>query len=114
MEHLIKGMQKTILELMNWEAANPNTPMCVKDAIRNYRSEMVEAITKMEEAPFKIDDSVELISSSYEDGEHFSGDTGIVVDVKRSVLTTGQVEHDIRVEWDNGAEECWIPAEDFI
>lgn len=61
---------------------------------------------------FKVGDRVELISSSYEDGGHYSGDIGKVVD--KTVTNHGRFsEQDIRVRWENGAEECWISAEDF-
>jgi hypothetical protein len=61
---------------------------------------------------FEVGDRVELVSSSYEDGGHHSGDTGKVVD---QVVTDHGLwsEQDICVEWDNGAEECWISADDF-
>jgi len=59
-------------------------------------------------------EQVELVSSSYEDDGHFSGDTGRVINVKSSRLPSGHIEVDLRVEWDNGAETCWIGAEDFI
>jgi hypothetical protein len=113
MEHLITGMQKTIAELITWQSANLNVPDAVNQAIRNYKNEMLKAIETMQKAPFEVGDSVELISSSYEDGGHFSGDTGRVIDIKPSVLPSGHIEHDIRVVWDNGAEECWIDADDF-
>lgn len=54
---------------------------------------------------------VELVSSSYEDGGHCSGDVGNVVDVK-SCVKTGEI--DLRIKWDNGAEECWLAAEDCL
>lgn len=56
---------------------------------------------------WEINDRCELISTSFEDGGHYYGDTGKVIAVKE-----GEFDTDIRVEWDNGAETCWIPAED--
>lgn len=63
------------------------------------------------EYPFE---SVKLVSSSYEDGGHFQGDVGEVIDIKSATLKSGHTEIDIRVKWLNGAEECWIGAEDFV
>lgn len=56
---------------------------------------------------------VELVSSSYKDGGLYSGNTGSVINVKSSLLPSGHIEIGLRVEWDNGAETCWIAAEDF-
>ncbi|AVF28854.1 hypothetical protein [Paenibacillus larvae] len=114
MEQLIAGMQKIIAELIKWQTANPNVPEAVNQAIQNYRNEMIKKIETMAKTPFETGDIVELVSSSYEDSEHFSGDLGKVVDVKSSVLPCGHVEHDIQVVWDNGTDECWINAADFI
>ena len=60
---------------------------------------------------FEVGDRVELESTGYEDSGHKRGDTGTVVDqqVTRNKHFTDQ---DIRVRWDNGTDECWIPAED--
>ncbi|MDT2261683.1 hypothetical protein P7H06_22300 [Paenibacillus larvae] len=113
MEHLIKGMRKTMAELNAWQDANPDVPEVVVQAIDHYYMEMCRAIEEAQKPPFEIGDEVELISSSYEDGGHFSGDTGMVIDVKSAELPEGTWSHDIRVDWDNGAEECWMGAEDF-
>ncbi|GIO33239.1 hypothetical protein J2TS6_43800 [Paenibacillus albilobatus] len=61
---------------------------------------------------FDVGDRVELISDSYKDGGHFKEDIGTVVD---QVMTNHGKwsEQDIRVEWDSGAEECWISSDDF-
>ncbi|NRS20616.1 hypothetical protein HP398_29795 [Brevibacillus sp. HB1.4B] len=56
---------------------------------------------------------VELVSSSYEDGGLRSGDIGKVIDVKSTHLPSGQIQVDLRVEWESGAKTCWIGAEDF-
>ncbi|MEV2910543.1 hypothetical protein ABNF65_18470 [Paenibacillus larvae] len=113
MEHLIKGMRKTMAELKAWLNANPDVPEVVKQAIGHHYGEMCRAIEEAQKPPFEIGDEVELDSNSYEDGGHFSGDTGMVIDVKSAELPSGHMEHDIRVDWDNGAEECWMGAEDF-
>lgn len=61
---------------------------------------------------YEIGDRVELVSSSYEDGGHNKEDKGIVVD--QVITNHGKwSEQDIRVQWDNNAEECWIAAADF-
>lgn len=56
---------------------------------------------------------VELVSTSYEDGGLRSGDIGKVIDVKSTRLPSGQIQVDLRVEWESGAKTCWIGAEDF-
>ncbi|WP_050900644.1 hypothetical protein [Paenibacillus elgii] len=60
---------------------------------------------------FEKGDHVELVSASFEDGGYKSGDVGTVVQTKTCERTG---EQDIRVEFDNGAETAWFPADDFI
>ncbi|MDT2302760.1 hypothetical protein P7H21_00115 [Paenibacillus larvae] len=67
---------------------------------------------RLKKPPFEIGDEVELISC-YEDGGHFSGDTGMVIDVKSAELPGGHMEHDIRVDWDNGQKNAGWAQEDF-
>jgi len=68
---------------------------------------------KGEMSMFSIGDTVTLISDSFEDSGHFADDTGTVIDQKVNDHG-GWTDQDIRVEWDNGAETCWISAEDCI
>ena len=113
MEHIIRGMRKTIAELITWQSEHPDVPESVKQAIRSYREEMINSIESLVTPPFQVDDRVELISRTYEDGGYYPGDTGTVVDMKSAVLPSGHAEHEIRVRWDNGGNECWIDASDF-
>ncbi|MFD0591054.1 hypothetical protein ACFQZE_23950 [Paenibacillus sp. GCM10027627] len=78
MEQLVTGMQSTIAELMTWQGANPDVPDAVKNAIRIYRGEMLEAIKTMKKARFEEGDLVELTSSKYENGEEFWTDVDSV------------------------------------
>lgn len=113
MNHMIIGMKKTISELNDWEPENTNIPEAIQQAIRHYRGELNQAIKHLQEPPFGINDRVELSSSSYEDGGHFSGDAGFVIDVKSAEQSDGLMEHEILVVWDDGSEDCWIDAGDF-
>lgn len=114
LEHLITGMRKTISELIAWQSAHQDVPDYVNQAIQSYKGEMRKAIESMLKPPFEVGDPVELVSSSYEDSGLFSGDTGIVIQSKSTILQSGHDEHSIRVIWDKGAGECWIDADDFI
>lgn len=116
MDHMnisIISMKKTISELNAWESENTNIPEVIQQAIRHYRGDLNQAIKKLQEPPFGINDRVELTSSSYEDGGHFNGDTGFVIDVKSTEQPDGLMEHEILVVWDDGSEDCWIEARDF-
>lgn len=112
MKHLIVGMQKEILELIDWQNLNQDAPESVKTAVRNHRAELVKAIESMQEAPFEIGDRVELCSSSYEDSGRFNGDLGRVEDIKHTTDAVGIKSYDIRVRWDSG-DESWLDADDF-
>ncbi|MFS0841280.1 hypothetical protein [Paenibacillus sp. 1P03SA] len=59
---------------------------------------------------FETDDRVELLSDSFVDGGHNPGDIGTVIDTKICDITG---EQDIRVQFENGAETAWFPADDF-
>ncbi|WPS85293.1 hypothetical protein SMD22_01310 (plasmid) [Brevibacillus halotolerans] len=99
--------------MSKWQSNNSTAPEAVIQAVRHYRRELINAIKEMQNPEFEVYDRVELISSSYEDAGLFSGATGKVIDVKSDVLSSDPVKCDIRVEWDNGCETCWISGEDF-
>ncbi|MFF2531292.1 hypothetical protein ACFVS2_20530 [Brevibacillus sp. NPDC058079] len=96
-----------------WQSEQVDAPEAVNQAVNHYRRELLTAIKDLQQPDYEVDDRVELVSSSYEDAGLFSGDTGIVIDVKSTTLTSGHMQYDIRVEWDKGSDACWISAEDF-
>ncbi|EGL15306.1 MULTISPECIES: hypothetical protein [unclassified Paenibacillus] len=113
MQQLINGLKKDILEMIQWQNANPDAAEVIKTAIRKYRNEIKRAIEDMQQPPFEVGDSVELCSSSFEDSGLLNGDVGEVLEIKSASDSIGQKEWDVRVSWENGAEECWIGADNF-
>ncbi|MDT2259642.1 hypothetical protein P7H06_09080 [Paenibacillus larvae] len=55
MEHLIKGMRKTMAELNAWQDANPDVPEVVVRVGDHYHMEMCSAIEEMKKPPFEIE-----------------------------------------------------------
>lgn len=111
---MINSLKKMQLQLVEWQNSNPNVPEVVHNAIKDYRNQLKDAVIDLNsEPPFEKGDKIELISTAYEDSKMFSGDLGEVIDLCQGEADSfGGSEWDVRVEWDNGVDTCWISAND--